>query len=105
MNHQYVAATQKAKIDTTTDVLKYLAWILVSKKKKNWTGWIRFYMTRFKGDIHLVFYETMKSDLRAELIRMREFLKAPVDCKRLWCTVTSNQQTKFKRTVSRCQPI
>ena len=63
---------------------------------------MRFYMTLFKGDIHLVFYENMKSDLRAEVIRVREFLEAPVDCMRLWCTVTSNQQNKFKRTVSDC---
>ena len=57
-------------------------------------------MTVFEGDVHLVFYENMKLDLRAELIRMRAFLQAPVDCKRLWCAVRSNQQTTFKRKVS-----
>ena len=92
------------ELDTTIAVLEFSAWkAFFAEEIKNWKAWIRFYMTRFKGDVHLVFYENMKSDLRAELIRMRAFLQVPVDCMRLWCANTSQNQTKFKRKVSDSQ--
>lgn len=67
---------------------------------ENWISWMRFYMTKYNGAMHLVFYENLKSNLRAELQRITKFLELPTDCKRLWCASTSEWHSKFQRKVS-----
>ena len=61
--------------------------------------WIRHYMTKFAGDIHVIFYENLKENSIDELVRLNKFLGLPLDKRRLCCTAVSSTQKSFKRKV------
>ena len=58
---------------------------------------ILYWVELFKGPTHIVFYEKMKQDPEKELRDLMQFLNLTVDERRLYCSLTSNDQTKFQR--------
>ena len=65
-----------------------------------WLNWLKFYLASFHGDIHIHFYENAKANLRQELVELNGFLGLEMNFNRLDCTVHSNSQKLFKRSVS-----
>ena len=56
------------------------------------------WMKRFDGDMFVIFYENLKTDLLNSLTKLAAFCQSEVTLKKLWC-LQQNQQGSFLRGV------
>jgi len=60
----------------------------------------KFWLEQFNGDVHVVYYNNLKSNIAAELTEAIKWLGHEPDALRIDCTLNFPTRTYFKRKVS-----
>lgn len=63
----------------------------------SWVDFYTYYLKLFKGQVHVIYYNNLKSDLHEELLQAVKFLGLKPDAIRLNCTIEHPKPPYFKR--------
>ena len=68
----------------------------MQRKTERWKQHTYSWLANFKGPRHVVFYEHLRSNLLAELVKLCVFLRTNSTISDIWCTV-QDQEGMFHR--------